>query len=156
VELDDKSMATEDDIFDFVAKHRGMRREKLNLSDRLGVDLGMDGDDAVEFFEEFEKKFKVNLDYLGEHWDEYFGPEGTTGSGPILFACIGMLPAIVLGILFHLPSWIVVIIGLATMIAAMYIIGTRNNRRECEHPTLRQISISNLIASVQQKSFAHD
>lgn len=57
-------MPIEDEVFDFVAEERGMKREKLKPSDRLLVDLGMDGDDAVEFFEKFENKFEVDLTYL--------------------------------------------------------------------------------------------
>jgi acyl carrier protein len=72
-------MTIEDEVFDFVAKERGIKREKLKLSDWLLVDLGMDGDDAVEFFDKFEKQFEVDLTYLQEHWNEYFGPEGISG-----------------------------------------------------------------------------
>jgi acyl carrier protein len=146
-------MVIEDEVFDFVAEERGMKREKLNLSDRLLVDLGMDGDDAVEFFEKFEKKFEVDLTYLQEHWSEYFGPEGISGSGPLLFSIVAMVPALGLGIVFHLPSWIVVILGLGTLVAAMFVIGSINNRRERENPTSRQISIADLIDSIRQKSF---
>jgi acyl carrier protein len=60
-------MPIEDEVFDFVAEQRGMKRDKLKVSDRLLVDLGMDGDDASEFFEAFEKKFEVDLTYLQEH-----------------------------------------------------------------------------------------
>jgi acyl carrier protein len=143
----------EDEVFDFVAAQRGMKREKLKLSDQLLVDLGMDGDDAVEFFEKFEKKFEVNLTYLQEHWSEYFGPEGIAGSGPLLFGILAMIPGWILRIVFHLSLWIVVVLGLATMVAAMSVVGSINNRREQENPTSRQILIADLIDSVRQKSF---
>jgi hypothetical protein len=146
-------MVIEDEVFDFVAKERGMKRKKLKLSDRLLVDLSMDGDDAVEFFEKFEQKFEVDLTYLQEHWTEYFGPEGISGQGPLLFAILGMVPALVLGIIFRLPSWIVISLGILTMVIAMFIIGSVNNRREPENPTSRQITIADLIDSVQQRVF---
>jgi uncharacterized protein DUF1493 len=95
-------MRVEDEVFDFVAQERRMKREKLNLSDRLLVDLGMDGDDAVEFFEKFAKKFEVDLTHHQEHWSEYFGPEGASGSGPLLFSMIAMAPPSGIGIIFHL------------------------------------------------------
>jgi len=146
-------MAIEDQVFDFVAKERGIKREKLKLSDRLLVDLGMDGDDAVEFFEEFEKKFEVDLTYLQEHWNEYFGPEGISGTASFLFSSIAMVPALGLGIVFYLPSWVVIVLGLCTLVAAMFVLGSINNRRERKNPTSRQISIVDLIDSILKKSF---
>jgi acyl carrier protein len=146
-------MAIEDEVFEFVAKERGIQRDKLKLSDRLLVDLGMDGDDAVEFFEAFEKKFGVDLTYLQEHWNEYFGPEGIPGPGPMLFSIVAMIPSLGLGIVFHLPSWIVVVLGLGTLVAAMFVLGAVNNRRERKNPTSRQIVIPDLIDSIRQKSF---
>jgi acyl carrier protein len=146
-------MTIEDEVFDFVAKERGIKREKLKLSDRLLVDLGMDGDDAVEFFDKFEKKFDVDLTYLEEHWSEYFGPEGISGPGPLLFSITAMVPALGLGIVFHLASWIVVVLGVANLMAAMFVVGSINNRRERKNPTSRQISIADLIDSIRQKSF---
>jgi hypothetical protein len=147
-------MSIEDEVFDFVAEERAMKREKLKPSDQLLVDLGMDGDDAVEFFEKFEKKFEVDLTHLQEHWSEYFGPEGVSGPGQMLFALVGVIPALVLGAIFHFPSWIVISLGILIMVTAMFVIGTINNKRERENPTSRQISIADLIDSVRQKSFA--
>ncbi len=146
-------MPIEDEVFDFVAEERGMKREKLKPSDRLLVDLGMDGDDAVEFFEKFENKFEVDLTYLKEHWSEYFGPEGISGPGPLLFAIVTMVPALVVGAIFRLPSWMVIALAILTMVTAMFVIGSINNRRERENPTSRQITIVDLIDSVRQRSF---
>jgi len=39
-------------------------------------DLGMDGDDAVEFFEAFGQTFSVDLARLWQHWHHHFAPEG--------------------------------------------------------------------------------
>jgi len=149
-------MTTEDDVLDFVCQRLALRRDRVNLSDRLLVDLGMDGDDAVAFFDEFETRFEVDLTNLRDHWSEYFGPEGVTGSGPIVLAVITAVPAITLGALFHLATWAVVAIGLVIMFGSLFVIGARNNRIERENPTSRQISISDLIASVEQQSFVHD
>ena len=144
-------MSIEDEVFDFVAGELRIKREKLNPSDRLLVDLGMDGDDAAEFFDLFEKKFVVDLTYLQEHWSEYFGPEGVSGSGPMLFAIVTMIPALVVGIIFRLPAWIVISLGILIMVTAMFVIGAINNKRERENPTSRQISIADLIDSVRQR-----
>jgi hypothetical protein len=65
----------EEKVIDFVALKRGMRREKISLSSRLSQDLGMDGDDAVEFFERFAKEFVVDIRPLSETWGQHFGAE---------------------------------------------------------------------------------
>lgn len=61
-------------IIAFVARETGMKPSKLTLSTRLMHDLGIDGDDAVEFFEHFEQEFGVNLSDFPYH--RHFGPEG--------------------------------------------------------------------------------
>jgi len=63
-------------VLDFVAKERGMRIDKISNAKSINFDLGMDGDDAVEFFQDFAEKFSVDLTELGDEWDRYFGPEG--------------------------------------------------------------------------------
>jgi hypothetical protein len=42
-------------VYAFVAEERGVRREKLVSRTTLSHDLGMEGDDAVEFFEQFSE-----------------------------------------------------------------------------------------------------
>jgi hypothetical protein len=48
----------------------------------------MDGIDAVEFFKEFGEEFKVNLEDLGSHWDQHFGPEGIPISVSLVFIVV--------------------------------------------------------------------
>lgn len=64
------------EVIDLVADERGLPREKIHLSDRLLQDLGMDGDDAVDFFNSLHERFGTDLTHLHEHWSEHFGPEG--------------------------------------------------------------------------------
>lgn len=76
---DHRAMASRDhqsQVIDLVADERGLSREKLHFSDRLLEDLGMDGDDAVDFFDDLHERFGTDLTYLYEHWSEHFGPEG--------------------------------------------------------------------------------
>jgi len=80
------------EIIDLVAHERGLPREKMHLSDRLLHDLGMDGDDAVDFFNSVHERFGTDLTHLHEHWSEHFGPEG--------FSCwygFAIVPAAVIG-----------------------------------------------------------
>jgi len=80
------------EVIDLVAHERGLPPERLHLSDRLLHDLGMDGDDAVDFFNSVHEQFGTDLTHLHEHWSEHFGPESFSfwyGLIIILAAVIG-------------------------------------------------------------------
>ncbi len=80
------------EVLDLVAHERGLPREKVQLSDRLLQDLGMDGDDAVDFFNSVHERFGTDLTHLHEHWREHFGLEG--------FSCwngLVIIPAAIIG-----------------------------------------------------------
>lgn len=61
------------EVFAMVSEFTGVRAEKLTLETTLFGDLGMDGDDAVDFFEEFANAFRVDL--ADFEINQYFGPE---------------------------------------------------------------------------------
>ena len=67
--------SVEDEVLGFLAWERGMNKSEIQPDDTLMEDLGMDGDDAVDFFKSFAKKFNVNLDDLTPHWRQHFGGE---------------------------------------------------------------------------------
>jgi hypothetical protein len=80
------------EVIDLLADERGLPREKVHLSDRLFQDLGMDGDDAVDFFNSLHERFGTDLTHLHEHWSGHFGPEG--------FSCLNglvIIPAAIIG-----------------------------------------------------------
>ncbi|MEM6738460.1 MAG: DUF1493 family protein [Bacteroidota bacterium] len=62
-------------------------KKPLSRKTRLAEDLGLAGDDGVEFIEKFSEKFEVDFpddfDYL-----KYFGPEGIDLIGAIKSAFI--------------------------------------------------------------------
>lgn len=80
------------DVIDLLADERGLPREKVNLSDRLLQDLGMDGDDAVDFFIGVHERFGTDLTHLHEHWSEHFGPEGFSLKNGLV-----IIPAAIIG-----------------------------------------------------------
>lgn len=49
------------EVIDLVAHERGLPPDKVNLSDRLLQDLGIDGDDAVDFFISVRDRFGTDL-----------------------------------------------------------------------------------------------
>ncbi len=66
----------------------------------------MDGDDAVEFFQDIEKRYGPDLAPLYQHWDRHFGPEGF--GSPMMFLVMLILlflplPLIRFGIS---PAWV--------------------------------------------------
>jgi hypothetical protein len=73
----------EAEVIDLIAHERGLPRHKVTLCSRLLHDLGMDGDDAVEFFQDFAKRYDADLTALYHHWDRHFGPEGF--GSPMMF-----------------------------------------------------------------------
>lgn len=50
-----------DPVMRFVSTRAGVNRKELTLDTTLLGDLGIDGDDAHELFEDFEARFKVDL-----------------------------------------------------------------------------------------------
>jgi hypothetical protein len=64
------------EVIDLIADQCGIAREKILLSKRLSQDLGIEGDDAVEFFESVQERFETDLTSLGQHWNDHFLPEG--------------------------------------------------------------------------------
>lgn len=63
-----------DSVFAFVAEQVGVSATKLSDETTLFGDLGVDGDDGVEFLRQFSEHFQVDISSL--QVGNYFGPEG--------------------------------------------------------------------------------
>jgi acyl carrier protein len=97
----------EERILDFTAQQRAIKRSKVSTASRLNQDLGMDGDDAVEFFKLYSKEFRVDLDNLYTHWDQHFGPEGGPSFGFLVIAVLCIIAGFWLRDLAGLlPPWV--------------------------------------------------
>ena len=87
-------------VIDLIVAETGTKRALVHLSATLAEDIGMDGDDAVEFFQKFHERFNVDLTSLYNHWDSHFYPEGWSGPPP--FGCMVVIVVSVLaGDLVH-------------------------------------------------------
>jgi acyl carrier protein len=131
----------EERIIEFTAEERGMKREDIELSSGLSDDLGMDGDDAVDFLEKFGKKFSVDLELLWKHWPRHFGPEF---SGPSLGAIMLIVACVVLGDLLHrafhrIPAWAWMI---ALIVAAVW---TYNRFFADRNPDVIPVTVGDLM-----------
>jgi acyl carrier protein len=71
------NMSNEQDMLEkikmLVAEERSEPISNIGLDTTLQDDLGMDGDDAVEFFTLFSERFNVDLTDL--QWERHFGSE---------------------------------------------------------------------------------
>jgi hypothetical protein len=86
-----------DRILALVSLATGAKAEKLQLGKTLSGDLGMEGDDAAEFFEKFGSEFAVDLTDLYRNWSFYFSPEGV----PITTALLVAIPPVAIAILLQ-------------------------------------------------------
>ncbi len=84
-------------VLALVSEATGVKLEKLQLTTTLSGNLGMEGDDAVEFFEKFGSEFAVNLSDLHRDWKFYFSPEGV----PITTALLVAIPPVAIAILLE-------------------------------------------------------
>jgi acyl carrier protein len=93
------------EVIEFIAEQSGMKPDKLTASSRLLQDVGVDGDDAVEFFAEFEKRYVADLAPLYAHWGRHFGPEGFGTPMSFLVMLLLLIVPIVLIPLGVSPMW---------------------------------------------------
>jgi hypothetical protein len=61
-------------IFYFISQECGVSIQKLSLQTTLLGDIGIDGCEAVEFFEKFSQEFEVDMSEFDI--DKHFGSEG--------------------------------------------------------------------------------
>jgi hypothetical protein len=80
------------ELVEMLAKERGLAPAKIDVSSRLLQDLGMDGDDAVDFFISVQERFGTDLTALHERWSDHFGPEGLSCWNGLV-----IIPAAVIG-----------------------------------------------------------
>ena len=122
--MDEKDWADER-VMQFTAQHWRVRKGlRLTTDTRLAQDLGMDGEDAVEFFDEFQRDFGVDLVDLHMHWDQHFSPEGTLSLGALVAIVLCITAGFWLrGALGILPawSWGLILIGISALIHQRFV-----------------------------------
>ncbi|WP_081848105.1 DUF1493 family protein [Microbulbifer sp. HZ11] len=72
----------ESEIIKFVSEFTAIKTERISRDTLVNFDLGIDGDDGVEFLEEYAKNFHVDISGINE---SYFGSEGLPISWPYHF-----------------------------------------------------------------------
>ena len=106
----------EEQIVNFIVQQTSIKAKNVHLDSRLAQDIGMEGDDAGEFFGRFHEQFHVDLSVLEIHWDQHFLPEGI-GVPPL--GCMVMIGVgVVAGGLLHdvykwIPEWAAMVVLVA-------------------------------------------
>jgi acyl carrier protein len=67
------TITLQEDLIEFVSIELGINASRLLPSTSLNYDLGIDGDDGLEFMSAFSQRFGVNLSAFDA--SQYFGPE---------------------------------------------------------------------------------
>jgi acyl carrier protein len=99
-------------VVELVVEATAVKPENVLLTTRLLDDLGMDGDDAVEFFNRVHERFGTDLTHLHSRWREHFGPEAL----PCTAVPVIALAAVVGGLVGSVAGPIA---GTATAVAAL-------------------------------------
>jgi hypothetical protein len=127
----------------------------IGLDSTLQEDLGMEEDDAQEFFEEFEKEFPGDYSALDAHWHRHFLPEPTGLGFPIWSIPVAGL-AVIPAIAIHawqpwIPGWLLVVaFVLGSMLLSLKIHAMLN---PSEEPPLRLISIQDLVEAAETRKW---
>jgi acyl carrier protein len=132
----------EAEVIDVLAHERGLPRERIQLSDRLLQDLGMDGDDAVDFFMSLHERFGTDLTHLQEHWSEHFGPEGMSCWNALLIIPLGLVAGL-LAAFAHSTFWGIVA-AVAIFVAWVWVM-----HRWGPRDRMVPISVSDVVAAVE-------
>ena len=111
-------------------------------------DLGLDGDDAVEFFEAFEADFQPDLEALYARWGSHFGPEGWTLSniGQVVSGIMVLAaPVAVIAALAGVPRWLALFFGMAAFLVWFLLLRMWPFRPKALSP----ISVQDLITTAK-------
>jgi hypothetical protein len=120
-------------------------REKLAADKTLSHDLGVEGDDAAEFFERFGLEFRVDFSSLYEDCSKYFAAEGVSPAVVLVMLGPGALTGFGMEQLFaSLPAWICFSVGMLIWLVPFFYFVRRRSRRAL------QISIQDLIACANE------
>jgi hypothetical protein len=135
-------------VKDRLAAKLAIDGDEISMLFRLRSDLGMDGDNAVEFFQRYGDDFGVDLTELKAAWRFYFGPERPALSRGTKLALIAGVSAWMLQAILYpqLSTFfgLVTAAGLSVIVWLAVEIAERMNR-DPEVPTEREITVGDLV-----------
>lgn len=72
----------------FIAEATLYPREKMTPDTTLFGDMGVDGDDGIEFLTLFAERFRIDM--TGLNWSQHFGPEGVYPWAPFYWIILAL------------------------------------------------------------------
>jgi len=135
-------------VLALVSEATGTKLEKLKPTTTLSGDLGMGGDDAVEFFEKFGSEFTVDLTDLDRDWKFYFSLEGVPIATALLVAIPSVGIAIVLERFFPRLRGIVAL-GIGALLWLVLLVKWSRWR----HRDSPQITVEDLVQSASSRKW---
>jgi acyl carrier protein len=140
----------ETEVIRLLAANCGVTPEKVRLSDRLQQDLGMDGDDAVEFFDSLHERFGTDLNHLYEHWSKHFGPEA-----PSLWIVLAIVAASFGGAMIA-SSADLSKFSLAMMVIALFVAFFWAIRRWAQQSRKAPVTVDDVVTAVRRGKWFSD
>jgi len=105
----------------------------------------MEGDDAVEFFEEFKRQFSVDLSDLELDWRSYFAPEEISLVPATTVLVLTVVVRIALSrLLPHWPALICWIVGFVVSFLALFAFDAL-----VRQPNPKEITIGELVEAAE-------
>jgi hypothetical protein len=103
----------------------GVPAHKVTLDARIVHDLGVDGDDAAELFEDLHRRFGTDFGALEDQWREFFNTEGASPRS-ILYG----IPAVIIfgavagniSAVWRFPKVVAVLLALCVLAAASWLL----------------------------------
>lgn len=138
------SRKLEAEILDLVADERGLPRHKVQPSSRLVEDLGMDGDDAVDFFNTIHERFGTDLAKLHANWSEHFGPEGSSCGINLVIIPVAIIGGLVAGVAQSSIVW-----GIALTVALLAAAWLWVMRRWEPQAPMIPVTVAEVVAAVE-------
>jgi len=131
-------------VKEFIAAYWNKPLDKISDETRIEDDLGITGDDAYEFMEEFQKKFDVDLTTF--KFDMHFGPEAS-------FDPIVVIVVVLLGLIFGSFGWKngLIPVVLVIVILVGYL---RKTKKENVRPNVLQVK--HLIKAASEKKWFYN
>jgi len=134
---------TASEVLEMLAKERGLSQTKIQATSRLLQDLGMDGDDAVDFFTSLQERFGTDLTALHEGWGDHFGPEGFSCWNGLVILPAAMIGGVAAGFL-DLGAAGGIALTVALLGLLLWVMKTWGPR-----DTMQPITVEQVIAAVQ-------
>ena len=130
------------------AAHAGLPPDRVRSDSRLLQDLGLDGDEAMEFFVAVARRYNLELTDLWKDWNRHFAPEGYPLAGCLLVPVAlftAFATAMWLRDSLYLTRNAALLLG-ALLSAPLIWIGGRITKRRRFEP----IRISDVVAAVER------